>query len=245
MILGHLSNTQLCRSMRVSKAWNHACRNKSLWKDLRFMKYWSASKPRPFRRGVLNDIISNRASNLATSLTISGMGDFGVDAIKLGLILKALPKLEFLSLKSSGSGADAKAPTLKEALHALLQNAPPSLTSLHFGPFVESVGSGWTFPPAAQLAQTLRELVIFEPYVPVALLGPSGLIASEVWPRLEKFSVSGDKYPAPSPYIDFVNPPLPRGYWSHANSLQTVYIDSCHACVEVCEPPELCYRKLP
>ncbi|ROV92742.1 hypothetical protein VMCG_09031 [Cytospora schulzeri] len=83
MVLRHLSQAELCRCMRVTKHWDHASRNPSLWKDLKFVKHWSAPKPRPLRPGVLNDIIINRASKLAKSLVIHGMEDFGIDDTKL------------------------------------------------------------------------------------------------------------------------------------------------------------------
>lgn len=106
MILKYLPFSDLCRALAVSRTWNRACRNASLWTHLEFVKYWSSTKRglqsrRPFRPGVLNDIISKRSQSLAKSLTINGTYDFGIKDTLLRSILRALPRLESLSLSGA------------------------------------------------------------------------------------------------------------------------------------------------
>lgn len=210
MVLQYLSQAELCRCMRVTKLWNQACRNPVLWRDLKFVKNWSKPTPRLLRSGVLNDIISNRASKLAKSLAIHGMGDFGIDDTKLSSILRALPQLHSLSLKGDelGSLSTTSTPACKSVLYVLLRAAPPKLKTLRIGAFYEDSNDrenhGWEFPLESSLLQTLRELTIFDLPFPMDLVGyRQG--TPPVWLKLEKLMVSRKHRGMARPAIDFLH----------------------------------------
>lgn len=210
MVLEHLSQAELCRCMSVTKSWNRASRNPTLWRDLKIVRYWSSLTPRPLRPGVLNEIISNRASKLAKSLAIHGMGDFGIDDTKLSSILRALPQLQTLSLKCTNSGSFSRTsiPECKRVLYVLLQAAPPNLKTLHVGDFYEynlnPERCGWEFPPETPLVQTLQELTISDLPFPMDLVGYHQIVPP-IWLKLEKLMVSRKHHVMARPSIDFVS----------------------------------------
>ncbi|KAJ4396010.1 hypothetical protein N0V93_000226 [Gnomoniopsis smithogilvyi] len=144
MIFLHLSHTDVCRAMRVCKAWKVICRDRQLWKDLRLVKNWRHTKGRPpLRPGTLNNIIK-LSGNMATSLTIDGLWDFLLDGVKLRALLKALPELRKLSLSGSqgltpSDGAYSTrspgTPKFSDFWTAIWENAPSTLVTLHLSSF--------------------------------------------------------------------------------------------------------------
>lgn len=206
MVLEYLSYADLCRALRVSKAWNEACRNPGLWMHLEFVKRWRANKQRPFRPGVLNDIISNRAQNLVKSLTITGMKEFAVDATKLRSILRALPRLESLSLYGSNRipWSKRKFPadtqndeflSFSNTFNAICEDAPRGLKVLRLDTFA------YTDPQQPHRLSTSTIDHISESLVEMTLANigqiPSqkiqrDILGSRVWPKLEKLTVKSD-----------------------------------------------------
>ncbi|KUI58439.1 F-box/LRR-repeat protein 5 [Cytospora mali] len=190
MVLKNLSHVDICRCMRVNKAWNRVSRNSSLWKDLKFVRYWRGITPRPLRPGVLDDIISKRASNRAKTLSICGMRDFGIDIVKIGSILKALPQLESFKVTGSDSPSINRGQSFKDVLQALFREVPPSLQILHLGSFLDGNSAGWSFRRDAPLPCNLQELVISNLSSPLRFLVPDVMIPG-AWPKLEKLMISG------------------------------------------------------
>lgn len=193
MVLGYLPYADLCRAMRVSKAWNFACRNNGLWAHLEFVKHWPSLRERPFRRGVLNDIISKRSQNLAKSLTITSLTDFGIDAAKLRAILKALPQLESLSLsvcskESAANKGSSSSLSPDNVLTAISEGAPSTLKILHIRNLYKPDNLSFLDSPIARLAGSLEELSLEEldnwPWL-MYILG------SKVWPKLERLTIKG------------------------------------------------------
>lgn len=186
--------------MRVSKTWNCASRNKSLWRHLEFVKRWPTSRIRPFSKGVLNDIISRRSGNQAQSLIISGLKDFAIDVTKLSSLLKGLPRLQSLSLHEVARSAlgELKPTTLSledqpsfllNLFEFLCRDAPTGLKTLHLEYFPHP-GSFGTFERNTDgngnLAASLRELKLNDLRCPGPLLH---MMEGMQWPNLEKLYV--------------------------------------------------------
>ncbi|KAK7737908.1 hypothetical protein SLS53_006286 [Cytospora paraplurivora] len=206
-ILKHLSHTDVCRCMRVSKAWNKVSQDAALWRDLQFVKRWSSQTSRPFRPGILNDIITNRARNEAKSLAISGMKDFEIDGVKLRSLLRVLPQLDSLSLRGwhASSPADSPEIRLNAVLCAVLQNASPRLKTLHLEHLssvehwdgIDPVFRDW-FSESVRV-QGLQELIISGVSCSSSLLpGPEfrgrvNLYNLAPWRRLEKLMIRGSQ----------------------------------------------------
>lgn len=206
MVLQNLSVADVCRCMAVSKTWNMISRHPSLWVDLKFVKHWTTSKPRPLSSKVLNDIIINRTQKLATSLAIHSMRDFGIDSQRLGNILKALPKLESLSLHGYGTshGNTGTQSHLGMVLDALIREIPPGLKSLQLGYFEGQCGPHeWETLPITPLAETLQELVFTQSNCPTIFSALSGFKTPAIWPKLEKLEFRGCKRPIMR--LDFVS----------------------------------------
>ncbi|ROW13389.1 hypothetical protein VPNG_05433 [Cytospora leucostoma] len=207
-IFKNLSHTDVCRCMRVSKAWNEVSRHVDLWKDLKFVKRWASQTTRPFRPGILNDIITRRARNNSTSLAISGMKDFDIDGVKLRTILRVLPRLESLSLRGwhASSPADSPEIRLNAVLCAVLRNASPGLKKLHLGNLlsvehsdgIDPVFRDWSSEPV--MVQGLQELTISGVESSSSLLPGSNFLGRvnlyniAPWQRLEKLMIQGTAY---------------------------------------------------
>lgn len=196
-VLKLLSFKDLCRCMRVSRAWNYASRNAGLWRHLEFVKLWPTSRVRPFRKDVLNDIISRRSKNLAHSLTISGLRDFAIDETRLCSILRGLPHLECLTIHEVAPHmfggrrqvADFAEETLdfRRVLHMLCRDAPKCLRTLHMDYFEGSknVPPSIDLPSTVSFAASLQELRLGN----MRHIGLGYVIRtmrSTQWPNLEK-----------------------------------------------------------
>lgn len=223
MILKHLSRRDLCRSMRVSKAWNRAALNASLWRHLEFIKLWSTNRIRPFPKGVLNDIISRRSRNLAQSLVISGLREFAIDETRLSSILKGLPHLQVLSLHDTApntlfqkhlvTNADAKQQCLsfQSWFSMLCRDAAKDLKALHLEGFIamgkqeirEARHLMIRMPATINFAASLRELTLAALHDPDLVL--CMMTRSTQWPRLEKLHISNCRH---SGIIDLVCTPF-------------------------------------
>lgn len=143
MILQQLSHTEICRAMRVSKAWKLMCRDRQLWKDLRLIRNWRYPTQRPpLRPGALNNIFK-LSGHMATSLTIDGLWDFKFDDAKLRAMLKSLPELRTLSLTGRHVVAapdrnpprSIGMPRFCDFWAAIWECASPNLTTLHISRF--------------------------------------------------------------------------------------------------------------
>lgn len=206
MVLENLPYTDLCRALGVSKAWSAACRNPRLWMHLEFVRCWRSRKPRPFRPGVLNDIISNRSQNLARSLTIAGMQEFAMDATQLGSILRALPRLESLSLSGSTRIQWPKGRLTPEVMDRLLsfsdiftaicEAAPRSLKAIHLDTlaFVAPQKPTWLGTSAfSRIAWSLEEMSLTNLCQKNYGIQPCNVarltLESIVWPKLEKLTM--------------------------------------------------------
>lgn len=215
--------------MRVSKAWNKVSYDAALWKHLKFVKRWSSQTTRPFRPGVLNDIITNRARNNARSLAISGMKDFEIDGVVLRGLLRVLPRLESLSLRGwhASSPVDAPEIRLTSVLCAVLRNASPKLKTLHLENFSSVYHWDGTDPVLEDrpfqepvMVQGLQELVISgvsrnSPLLPGPdLLAGGNLYNLAPWQRLEKLMIRGNQeYPFDGVSISFVSVSLATSLW--------------------------------
>lgn len=189
MILGNLSNADLCRSMRVSKSWKGVCLDPTLWKHLTIVKNWSAAKPRPLRKRAFNNIITKRAQANIKSLTLWGVHDFGISLETFKATLKVLDRLEFLSLKGTDGvdGTDLDfpgAPPCHEWSKSVFEGAPPCLKTLRLGGFrTMDLPPDWPLPSRIPMAQSLEELSLGQ------LTGRSvtpRMLLSTVWPKLTK-----------------------------------------------------------
>lgn len=143
MILQQLSHMEICRAMRVSKAWKLMCRDRQLWKDIRLIKNWRYPTQRPpLRPGALNNIFK-LSGHMATSLTIDGLWDFKFDDTKLRAMLKSLPELRTLSLSGRRvlSASDKHwsipkgVPRFCDFWAAIWEGASPNLAMLHVSSF--------------------------------------------------------------------------------------------------------------
>lgn len=188
MILGSMSNSELCRIMRVSKTWKRACLDPSLWKHLKFV---GASR-RNLRKGVFNKIISKRAQCKVKSLDLRDVSKLNIDLPTLKATLKALNQLESLSLKGitvpEGGNVDWQAaPPSDTWTRTLFEEAPPSLKVLHIGGlrpvYVPQLHSATLAIP---MAQSLEELCLS--HVTTVSIGP-GLLSSTAWPKLRKLTM--------------------------------------------------------
>lgn len=195
--------------MRVSRAWNYACRNRGLWADLKFVKCWRDIDAHPFRPGVLNDIISKRSQNLATSLTITSMTDFNLDDRQLNTILRALPQLNRLSIQvcserdivysirySSLANPDRLLAAINEGASSTLEVL--QLRNLHKPEDLTNSGSLFS-----RVSEYLKELSL------VDLTGSpmfTKILGTTEWPKLEKLTITGAQIPVRSyPDIDIVS----------------------------------------
>lgn len=213
MVLEYLPYAHLCRALRVSKVWNQACRNPSLWMHLKFVRYWRSQGQRPFRPGVLNDIISKRAQNLARSLTITGMKEFAIDAAKLRSVLLALPRLESLSLSGSDRiqwqwrwvvAESLKDPFLcfSDTFRAICECAPRSLKVLRLDNFIYAPPqqSPWLETSTIdRISESLVEMSLTNlghiiPGAPVYDV-VCATLESTVWPKLEKLILKSGSLP--------------------------------------------------
>lgn len=205
MILKELSYRDLCRSMRVSKAWNRATLNASLWRQLEFIKLWPGNhRIRPFPNGVLNDIICRRSRNLAQSLVIEGLREFAINATRLSSILKGLPNLQVLSLYQNAlfqtnilNGVDAKQQSLsfQDWFSMLCRDAAKGLQALHLENF-NLMGNRTMriarnvmvdIPATVNFATSLRELTLVDLHDPDLVL--CMLMGSAQLPKLEKLHI--------------------------------------------------------
>ncbi|KAJ0120076.1 hypothetical protein J7T55_000929 [Diaporthe amygdali] len=192
IILGNLSNADLCRSMRVSKSWKGVCLDPTLWKHLTIVKNWSAAKPRPLRKRAFNNIITKRAQANVKSLTLWGVYDFGISLETFKATLKVLDRLEFLSLKGTDGvdGTDLDfpgAPPCHEWSKSVFEGAPPCLKTLRLGGFrTMDLPPDWPLPSRIPMAQSLEELSLGH------LTGRSvtpRMLLSTVWPKLTKLKM--------------------------------------------------------
>lgn len=213
MILQYLPSRDLCRVLAVSKKWNMTCRTAALWMHLDFEKHWGQTKgrslrdPRPFRPGVLNDIICGRSQNLAKSLTINGSYDFGINDTTFRSMLRALPRLESLSL--SGAKLTRKqrehdahpmllghlqALSLDRVMNIIFDEAPAGLKALrldyllHLRPQPGHLFSRTT----GRISESLEELTLTD------LLDHTNSVSDNMmsyifkdttWPRLTKLTI--------------------------------------------------------
>lgn len=189
MILGILDQSDLCRSMRVSKTWKRACLDPSLWRHLTFI----GPSRRNLRKGVFNNIISKRAQCKVKGLALWGVSKLNIDLPILKATLKALNQLEFLSLHGILLAEDGRmdwqaAPPSDTWSRTLFEEAPPSLKILHIGGlrhvYVPELGSATSAVP---MAQSLEELCLR--HVTTVSIG-LGLLSSTAWPKLRKLTMS-------------------------------------------------------
>lgn len=189
MILGKLANSDLCRSMRVSKTWKRACLDPSLWRHLKFV----GTSRRNLRKGVFNNIISKRAQRKVKSLALWGVSRLNIDLSTFKATLKVLNQLESLSLKGILAAEDESvdwqaAPPSDTWSRTLFEEAPPSLKILHIGGlrpvYVPELRSATSSIP---LAQSLEELCLS--HVTTVSIGLA-LLLSTVWPKLRKLTIS-------------------------------------------------------
>lgn len=201
-ILKQLTYRDLCRCMRVSKAWNYASRNAGLWRHLKFSKGLHTTRVRPFPKGVLNDIISRRSRNLAQSLWFSGIRDFDIDDTKLSSLLKGLPHLKSLILfdtaplttsrhrnKPTSLSGDDRRFSLENILQALCRDASNGLEFLLLGDFScsgDRQGSIPVMSATVNFATSLRELKLFDLEHPGLVVH---MMLSTQWPSLEKLNI--------------------------------------------------------
>lgn len=197
-ILKYLSYRDLCRCMRVSKAWEYATFNASLWRHLEFIKLGPSPQIRPFPKGTLNDIISRRSRNLAQSLVISGLLNFAIGTGTLSSILKGLPHLQSLSLRDLAphtakpriSQAHESSYSFPSVVSVVCRDAHTSLKCLHiekmYGrvPHINSYRN--VMPSAINFASSLRELKLVNFEFPSALLSGA---PSLHWPNLETLCI--------------------------------------------------------
>lgn len=214
MILQYLPFSDLCRALAVSKTWNRACRNASLWTHLEFVKYWTSTKRglqsrRPFRPGVLNDIISKRSQNLAKSLTINGTYDFGIKDTLLRSILRALPRLESLSLSGAervrspfdyhSLFVDRASASFDRFMNVICEEAPAGLEVLRldFLVFEQHPPGEDAWPrKIGRFSESLVELTLTD------LVDSGGFplryvihstLSSTSWPKLEKLTIDTEE----------------------------------------------------
>lgn len=189
MILGYLSNADLCRSMRVSKTWKTACLDPKLWRHLIFVR----ASGRKLRNGVFNTVISRRAQGKVKSLTLWGMSKLGIDLPIFKATLNALNQLESLSLRGVGRVHDwtkdsRSAPPVDTWSMTLFEEAPPCLKTLEIAAFRPIYTPGPSFtPPAIPMAQSLEELSLIHMTNESAIMS---LLYSTVWPKLRKLTIS-------------------------------------------------------
>lgn len=210
MILANLGNSDLCRSMTVSKTWMRACLDPSLWRHLKFV----GSPRRNLRKGVFNKIISKRAQGKVKSLALWGVSRLNIDLPKFKATLKALNQLESITLKGivdEGMGWQA-APPSDTWSRTLFEEAPPCLKTLHIGGLRPIVATrDWSPPSAIPMAQSLEELslshITTDSAIPLVLF-------STVWPKLRKLTISSIAPRTPfqvdlvrpfTPYLDSTN----------------------------------------
>ncbi|KAI7788125.1 hypothetical protein LA080_012189 [Diaporthe eres] len=214
MILENLDQSDLCRSMRVSKAWKTACLDPRLWRHLTFI----GTSRRNLRKGVFNKIITKRAQCKAKSLALCGVSKLNIDLPILKATLKALNQLESLSLKGIMVAEDKSmdwqaAPPSDTWSRTLFEEAPPSLKILHMGGFVPVCEpEPRSAISAIPMAQSLEELCLS--HVTSYSTGPF-LLSSTTWPKLRKLTMLGfsSKEPAridleyPDNALNYQNPP--------------------------------------
>lgn len=190
MILENLDQSDLCRSMRVSKAWKTACLDPRLWRHLTFI----GTSRRNLRKGVFNKIITKRAQCKAKSLALCGVSKLNINLPILKATLKALNQLESLSLKGIMVAEDKSmdwqaAPPSDTWSRTLFEEAPPSLKILHMGGFVPVCEpEPRSAISAIPMAQSLEELCLSD--VTSYSTGPF-LLSSTTWPKLRKLTMLG------------------------------------------------------
>lgn len=196
-ILQHLSLLELCRCMRVSKSWNHASRNPTLWRHLEFIKRWPAPRSRPLPKGVLNDIISQRSQNLAQSLHFSGLFEFGISKSKLSSLLQGLPHLQMLSLHQIDPPMRGRYISrflsddhrFADFFQIICRDAPKGLRRLQLADFDWMDGclhGAGAIPETINFATSLRELDLVDVEAPAIILH---LMRSTQWPSLKKLHI--------------------------------------------------------
>lgn len=143
MVLSYLTQGDLsCRAMRVSQTWKTICLDPALWRHLRFVKRLRSSKIRQtLRLGVLNEVVVNRSAQLATTVTIDGLWDFGIGAAQLRAMLRALCNLKTLTVTGSRgkcwSGREAPVILSKfsDYWRTVCCDAPSTLTTVSLAGF--------------------------------------------------------------------------------------------------------------
>lgn len=198
-ILKYLSYRDLCRCMRVSKAWKYATLNASLWRHLEFIKLGASFRLRPFPKGTLNDIISRRSRNLAQSLVISGFMNFAIDAGTLSSVLKGLPHLQSLSLrdvpphmaKTLVPQTHQKPYSFQSVASVVCRDAPTNLKYLHIEKVccrAQSINlPHMVMPSAINFASSLKELKLINFEFPSEFLLNGA--PSLHWPNLETLCI--------------------------------------------------------
>lgn len=191
-ILQYLCPRDLCRCMRVSKAWKHATYTASLWRHLEFIKRGPSTRVRPLAKGVLTDIVSRRSRNLAQSLVISGWDNFSISADTLGRLLKALPQLKNLSLCDVAphmvNSAIPRPVSFAKYSDVICRDAPASLKSLRIErvPFGarDDCKLGRLMPSTVNFASSLRVLEL------VNLGFAETFLSSVQWSSLETLRIA-------------------------------------------------------
>lgn len=189
MILEILGNSDLCRSMRVSKTWKTACLDPFLWRHLTF----AGTSRRNLRKGVFNNIITKRAQCKVKSLALSGVLKLNIDLPILKATLKVLNQLESLSVHGSmlheeGCLAGQGLPPSDTWYKTLFEEAPPSLKALHIaGLLPVDVPGLRSATSAIPMAQTLEKLCL--DHITTASVGLT-LFSSTSWPKLRSLSMA-------------------------------------------------------
>ncbi|KAF3761074.1 hypothetical protein M406DRAFT_73518 [Cryphonectria parasitica EP155] len=189
MVLRKLSYKDLCTAMLVSKVWNHACRNRGLWRHLEFVKGWKSIEVRK-HPGIMNEVICRRSQNLATSLLIKSMRDFGINHVKLRAILRALPHLKSLSLHGFDTRSALyrpdlyqKAPALRATIDAILNDAPATLETLNLEDFHHKERATPSQEKLVHSTPALKDLTLSD------VLIQNKAVPSPRWSRLERLSI--------------------------------------------------------
>lgn len=231
MILGHLATAELCRILRVSKAWNYVSRNRDLWRRLDVIPSKRTKRQRKFPASIFQNLVFKLSQYQATSLTIKGLGDFDLDHHKLQSLLEALPRLQNLSLY--GFGNVTKSPSFcgNHALSAVMLGAHACLRTLHLEDFGLSQGP---LNPPIESSQPPRFIASLEELTLIDLkhFGPGkGLLSMYIWPRLEKLVVNNFDLQVGTEAPHAVSGPLPLSMYVSAK-LPTVPPCAFDTCFE-------------
>ncbi|PSR89025.1 hypothetical protein BD289DRAFT_431313 [Coniella lustricola] len=196
MILANLSTIELCRALRVSKAWNYSCRDKHLWQRLEVIPRAPCKRARGYPTRLLANLATNLSQRYATSLTIKGLLNFAIDSSQLRSLLETLPRLQHLRLhgRAHRDSREKIGPDMLSSscvLSAVLHGAPACLKTLHLQdfddghlahPYIEGRDKHWPIQ-GPRFTASLEELTLL-----AVRCGREGcdFLNQSAWPKLEK-----------------------------------------------------------